>query len=121
MFDKATARSGGEPVAEWEWLFEEDEAGVPSAYGLMQNYPNPFNPTTTIAYTLPASSRVRLSVYDVLGREVHRLVDGFELEGAKTVAWDARDAVGRALPSGTYFSRMVAGDFTFTRQMLLLR
>lgn len=87
----------------------------------MQNYPNPFNPTTTIAYTLPASSRVRLSVYDVLGREVRRLVDGFEVEGAKTVAWDARDAVGRALPSGTYFYRMVAGDFTFTRQMVLLR
>ncbi len=94
------------------------DPAAPGADGLLlhQNVPNPFNPATTIGYTLPAGARVRLAVYDVRGREVALLVDGYRPEGTHRVTWNAAD-----LPSGIYFCRIAAGAFTATRKMCLLR
>ena len=75
-----------------------------------------FNPTTSIPYTLPQQTGVRLAVYDVLGREVAVLVDTTMPAGQHTVRFDA---VG--LPSGLYLYRLVAGNFVETRTMVLLR
>jgi hypothetical protein len=91
-------------------------AKVPVEFVLEQNYPNPFNPTTTIKFELPKSSQVRLSVYDMLGREVSLLVNEKREAGVHEVKFDASK-----LASGVYFYRMQAGDFVLTRKLLLLR
>ncbi len=111
----------------------------PAAFALSQNYPNPFNPTTTIRFTVAgvvapsgailsgvegpaasgqqsADSRVKLAVYDLLGREVAVLVDGQQRPGEYTTTWDAS-----GMPSGVYLARLQAGTFHETRSMILLR
>ena len=94
---------------------------VPTGYTLMQNYPNPFNPTTQIAFTLPQTQRVTLSVYNILGQKVATLVDGVVTAGMHMVTWNARDDHGMELPSGVYFYRLSAGAFSEARKMVLLR
>ena len=89
---------------------------MPKAFALLQNYPNPFNPSTTIKLELPKSSVVRLSVFDILGREVSVLVNERREAGAYEVKFD-----GSNLASGVYFYRLQAGSFVQTRKLLLLR
>ncbi len=89
---------------------------LPGEYALHQNYPNPFNPNTTIAFHLGKSGSVRLTVFDLLGREVATLADGHKDAGAHTVAFDAA-----RLASGVYVYRLQAGDFVQTRTMVLLK
>ncbi len=83
---------------------------------LGQDYPNPFNPSTTIKYELPMSSEVKLSVFDVLGREVSVLVNERRDAGVHEVTFDASGG-----SSGVYFYRMIAGSFTETKKLLLVR
>ncbi|HUN65617.1 MAG TPA: T9SS type A sorting domain-containing protein [Bacteroidota bacterium] len=91
-------------------------AAVPASFRLGQNYPNPFNPTTTIHFEIPKESPVRLSIFDILGREVAQLVDGRKAAGSYDLPFDASK-----LASGIYFYRLSAGDFTDTKKMLLLK
>jgi hypothetical protein len=94
-----------------------DRGGVaPKDYALSQNYPNPFNPSTNIKFELPKSSDVKLSVYDVLGREVSVLVNERRNAGVHEVKFDAA-----GLSSGVYFYRMQAGSFVVTKKLLLIR
>ena len=95
---------------------QEGPVSTPSTLMLNQNFPNPFNPTTSITYELDRTTPVVLAVYDVLGREVARLVDGVESPGVKTVRWHAGDAA-----SGVYFYRLHAGDIVLTKKLMLLR
>ena len=95
---------------------QESPGGVPTEFILSQNYPNPFNPSTVISYTLPAMSNIRLSVVDVLGREVAVLAEGVQSVGQHSAQWDARN-----VSSGMYFYRLEAGQFISTRKMLLIR
>jgi photosystem II stability/assembly factor-like uncharacterized protein len=94
----------------------EETEGIPVEFALSQCYPNPFNPTTTIKYQLPIKSRVTLTVYDVLGREVASLVDDVEDAGYKSVKWDAS-----AMASGVYLCCLDAGKFTSVKKLLLMR
>ena len=87
---------------------------IPERYTLCQNYPNPFNPATTINYTVPKNSHVKLTVYNMLGQVVSVLVDGFQAQGSYNVKWDAHH-----LPSGLYFYRLETEGFTATKKMLL--
>jgi hypothetical protein len=89
---------------------------VPATYSLSQNYPNPFNPTTTIKFELPKSWEVRLSVYDMLGREVSVLVNETREAGVHEVKFDAS-----GLSSGVYLYRLTAGGFVQSRKLLVLR
>ncbi|MBO6574467.1 MAG: S8 family serine peptidase [Rhodothermales bacterium] len=98
----------------------EPEA-LPAAFTLDQNYPNPFNPTTSIAFTLSEGSAVRLEIFDALGRRVRTLSSGQLPAGAHSVTWDARDASGRHVASGTYLYRLEVGGQVQTRTMLLLK
>ncbi|MFH1070003.1 MAG: S8 family serine peptidase [Candidatus Glassbacteria bacterium] len=97
---------------------------LPKAFSLIQNVPNPFNPSTTISYTIPQSERplpVSLTVYDLRGRKVALLVEANQGAGSYSVTWNGTDQAGRKLPSGVYFYRLVAGDFTATRKMVIVK
>lgn len=89
---------------------------MPAVYKLEQNYPNPFNPSTRIDYSVPKSTFVKLAVYDVLGREIEELVNGYITAGEYSVVLDASK-----LSSGLYFYKLEAGNFTKTRKMVLLK
>ncbi len=91
-------------------------ADVPAASTLSQNYPNPFNPKTVISGQWTVDSKVRLVVYDLLGREVSVLANGRYPAGAYTFTFD-----GTKLASGVYFYRLTAGTFSAVRKMILLR
>lgn len=94
----------------------DDEQPVPAAFRVEQNYPNPFNPATTIIAEWPAAGRVRLTVYDLLGREVVRLIDGVYPRGRRAVEFD-----GSRLTSGVYFYRLENEGRSATKMMLLIR
>ena len=94
---------------------------VPTEFALHNNYPNPFNPTTTIAYDLPQDGTVRLIIYDVMGREVTRLVNGFTPAGYHNVRWDARNALGEQVSAGVYFYHLQSGAYVKTQKMVLLK
>gem|GEM_PF-1773709 len=82
----------------------------------LSNYPNPFNPTTTISYELPSNSFVTLKVYDVLGREVKTLVNGYQEAGSHSVQFN-----GENLPSGVYLYRLTAPGVVQVKKMLMMK
>ena len=88
---------------------------------LEESTPDPFNPTTTIAYSLPHSVPVLLTVYDVAGRRVRALVSGAQPAGRHSVTWDGTDDRGGAVASGTYFYRLETPGFSQTRKVTLLK
>ena len=94
----------------------EGEPEVPSKFTLSQNYPNPFNPNTTIKYELPRSSEVRLSVFDMLGREVFVLVNERRNAGVHETTFD-----GSKLASGVYLYRLQAGDLVATKRLGIVK
>ena len=94
---------------------------LPDGYALDQNYPNPFNPTTTISYTLAAPSNVRITVYDMLGRQVQMLSNSVQPAGTFDVTWDGRNAGGQLVSSGVYFYRMETEVGAQTRRMVFLK
>ena len=93
---------------------------LPTEFSLAQNYPNPFNPETTIPFALPVRANVKLSVFDLLGREVATLVNGTMDAGSHAVNWNASD-----LSSGVYFYRLDAqageASFNSTRKVVLMK
>ena len=97
---------------------------IPDKFQLHQNYPNPFNPTTIIKYQIKELSSphalsgdlVTLKIYDILGKEVTTLVNEKQSPGTYEVSWD-----GSSYPSGVYFYKLMAGDFTETKKMLMIK
>ncbi len=96
-----------------------DEPPLPDRMSLSQNYPNPFNLETRIEYALPQATRVRLTLYNLLGQEIHLLVDEIQEPGFKRVFWNGRDQRGFEMASGIYFLRLQAGRQTLTRKVSL--
>lgn len=94
---------------------------LPEDFGLYQNYPNPFNPETRIEFDLPQTSAVRLTIYNVLGREVVRLVDEERPAGRHSLVWNSRDENGARVSSGIYFYSLQAGEFRASKKMLLVQ
>ncbi len=96
--------------------------GIPKEFALYQNYPNPFNPTTNISYDLPKNSYVKVTIYDVLGREVANLVDGMQQASHQVVQWNPS-----TLSSGVYFCRIQAhsvdgsSNFNSVKKLLYLK
>jgi hypothetical protein len=93
-----------------------DAGHQPEQYALLQNYPNPFNPTTSIEYALPKKTRVKIVIFDMLGRQIRTLVDEGKSAGRYKVEFDARN-----LSSEVYFYHLQAGSFTETKKLVLLR
>ncbi len=108
------AESGGHLEPRFERVISTGT--LPTEYSLKQNYPNPFNPTTTIIYSLPEASDVRLDIYNILGQNVATLVDEYRQAGTHEVTWNAN-----GIASGVYFYRLTAGEYTDTKRMLLLK
>jgi hypothetical protein len=124
-----TGAIGGYPVGDLNWFpskytqwLADPTVGVtqpgplPEAFTLSQNYPNPFNPATTIQFTVPKEARVRLEVFDILGRRVAVLVDELRTAGDHAVSFDAS-----RIGTGTYIYRLTADGQTVTRKMMLLK
>lgn len=89
---------------------------VPSTYNLAQNYPNPFNPSTTISYSIPEAGDVKLSVFDMMGREVMTLVNEFRHAGSYEAILNAD-----RFASGTYFYRFETGNYISAKKMVYLK
>ena len=106
---------------EWEILTGvHNTTGIPAQYFLSQNYPNPFNPVTKIRYIIPANvngaSDIKLTVFDLTGRRIATLAEGYQTPGLHEITFD-----GSSMSSGVYFYRLTAGDFSMTRKMLLIK
>jgi photosystem II stability/assembly factor-like uncharacterized protein len=89
---------------------------IPDKFHLFQNYPNPFNPATNIRFDISGNSFVSLKIYDVMGREVTSLVNEQLSSGAYEVDWNASN-----YPSGVYYYRMIAGEYSETKKMILVK
>ena len=99
---------------------------IPKETALLHNYPNPFNPETWIPYQLAEEAEVTLTIYDLNGQIVRRLMVGHQAAGmyqsrSRAAYWDGRNQVGELVASGLYFYTLTAGDFSATRRMLILK
>ncbi len=97
-------------------VHETAGGGRPKNFSLGQNYPNPFNPSTTINYDVPTLSKVKLSIFNILGQEVRRLVDEEQIPGKYHISFDAAK-----LPSGVYFYKLAAGKYYGIKKMMLIK
>ncbi len=101
----------GDPAASFA-----TSAQMPESAELLSNYPNPFNPETTIQFTLPQSGMINLAIYDLSGREVAKLVEGWREAGTQEAVFNAAD-----LASGIYLARLVCGESSATMKMTLVK
>ena len=98
-----------------------DGSNLPSSIKVYPNYPNPFNPKTTIEYTIPLESNVRLKIFDILGRKVLTLLDEFQKPGYKSILWDGKDSFGNSVSAGMYFYVLEVGRKKEIMKMVLLK
>ncbi|HMU42041.1 MAG TPA: T9SS type A sorting domain-containing protein [Ignavibacteriaceae bacterium] len=92
----------------------EEEGKLPQVFNLEQNYPNPFNPSTTIKFSLPESAEVTMKIFNSLGEEVALLVNSFKERGTYSVKFNSA-----GLPSGIYYYKLKAGNFSEVKKMIL--
>ena len=96
-----------------------DETGIfgqPVSYGLSDAYPNPFNPVTSFSYSMPEDGMVQVAVYDISGRMVAELVNGYQSAGDYPVSWDAKE-----LSSGIYMVSMITGEYAIMQKVMLIK
>ena len=119
---ECTDGSAREPVHEWYCWGEEfdnqcqDAHLLVSEYALLSAYPNPFNPQTTLSISLPDANFASLVIYDITGREISRLLDGWYSAGVHEVTFAAN-----SFASGTYFAQMTTGDVSKTLKLMLIK
>ena len=114
----------GVRVTEWNPMLSIRDITLimPDDYKLAQNYPNPFNPTTKIDYYLPINNNISLSIYNILGQEIVRLVNNkYTMAGSHYVVWNGTDMNGIKVGSGTYIYKLRYGNFSKTLQMTLIK
>lgn len=108
-------------VGSSDYVETKKDVELPSELQFLPNYPNPFAEQTTLEYVLPKSTPVRLTVYDVLGRQVRVLVDKKQEAGRHTVQWAGRDESGQRMASGVYLARLVVDGTTKVRKLTFVR
>jgi len=95
---------------------------LPLSIKLYQNYPNPFNPSTTISFELSERSNISLVIYDVLGREIYKLIDNKQISaGSHYAVWNGVHQNGNKAASGIYFYRLVTNRQSLSHSMILLK
>jgi hypothetical protein len=97
------------------------KTNTPNSFILSQNYPNPFNPSTTIKYELSATNLVELTIYNILGRRIKRLVKTSQPAGSYQIKWNGKDELGADVSSGIYYYQLRSGKYLDTKKMLLQR
>ena len=90
-------------------------------FELYQNYPNPFNPETCIAYQLPVLCDVKIRIYTLLGKQIRSFQFGYQLPGSYRISWDGTDRLGNHVATGIYFMKLIAGHYSMTRKMTIIR
>ena len=100
---------------------DETLAQLPVDFALAPNYPNPFNPSTTLEFSLTRPAPVSLAIYDLLGKEIVTVFEGWRDYGNHTAVWDGRDRGGQSVATGIYFAVFRAEGRIFTRKMLLMK
>jgi hypothetical protein len=98
-----------------------DDPALPRSYELGQNYPNPFNPSTTLKFYNAQKGHVNLTIYNIMGQQVRKLIDRDMDIGWQEAIWDGLDNSGEHCSSGLYFYRMDASDFSQTKKMLMVK
>ena len=106
---------------EYDPLSIDDEAAIPLDYALHQNYPNPFNPVTRIIFDLPELTDVEILVYNLLGKQVRKLVNESMNPGKYSIIWNGTDNLGMPLSSGVYIYRLVTPEFSQSKKLILLK
>jgi hypothetical protein len=108
-------------VVDWNWNgvtdISDELNSNPTEFSLSQNYPNPFNPSTKISWQVPFGSHQTIKLFDVLGREIETIVEGYYDAGNHSTLY----IVNSTLPSGVYFYQLKAGDFVQTKKMMYLK
>jgi len=94
---------------------------LPKSFILNQNYPNPFNPITMISYQLPDDSDVKITIYNIMGREVATLINERQKAGYRSIRWNGTDHSGRKVSGGIYIYHIHAGNFNKAMKMVLLK
>jgi len=94
---------------------------LPDKFELKPNYPNPFNPTTNINFALPEVSNVKISIYDLTGREIWHNTKTSYAAGNHTLAWNGVNQSGANVVSGIYLVRMVTSKYTATQRIILMK
>lgn len=100
---------------------EDVTSSIPTEFELYQSYPNPFNPTTTIHYILPKESVVTITIYDMLGKAINRIISQKLPSGKHSIRWNGDDNNGNLVGTGIYFYQIQAGDYVNTKKMLLMK
>ncbi len=113
MFDYYVIRLGKDTLFSG---IDNEKSLIPDNFTLQQNYPNPFNANTVIEYSLKAKSKVKLDVYDILGRQVAIIYEGIQEAGTYRETWDAS-----AIPSGMYFYKLTVDNYSQVKRMMVLR
>jgi hypothetical protein len=98
-----------------------DIIAIPDEFALHQNYPNPFNPTTMINYDMPENGKIKMVIYDLMGREVTTLINNEQNAGYHNILWNGLNQGGRAVSAGIYFCRLSGNNYNQTIKMLLLK
>ncbi|MCU7493879.1 MAG: T9SS type A sorting domain-containing protein [Ignavibacteria bacterium] len=93
----------------------------PESFLLEQNYPNPFNPTTTIRFYIPKEGNVELKIFDLLGREVRTMTEGFLRSGIHSFVWNGKNDNGFQVSSGVYIYRLKSGSYMQSKKMVLTK
>jgi hypothetical protein len=109
------------PDSEQSDVREEQKGQLPYAFELSQNYPNPFNPITNIQFCLSKQGHVRLYIYNILGQKVTTLLNEILPAGYKIVTWDGTDDNNNEVASGVYFYKLRAGEYSETKEMILMK
>lgn len=111
---------GAGNIAQWDGLaltgLTNHNNNKPDKFELSQNYPNPFNPSTKIKYQIPVSENVKLSVFDITGKEIALLVNEKQAAGAYEISWKAD-----GFSTGVYFYRIISGNYSETKRMLMIK
>ena len=94
---------------------------LPNIYKLCQNFPNPFNPVTTINYQIPEASNIELKIYNARGQEIKTLVSKYQQAGYYQVRWYGADSKGSQVSTGVYIYKIMAGNFSKTMKMLMIK
>ena len=103
------------------FLSTKSQLEIPDRFIVHHNYPNPFNPITTISYELPENSFVNVTIFDMLGREVKKLVNGKQDSGYHQVNWDGTHDNGKPVSSGVYLYFIRTENAIQTGKMILLK